>query len=109
MALQHWHCFGGQRKEDARVVVVEGLSLVAWDRQLVPLLSHGLANLLLPFVVRDPVKSRPATGTYVKRSRDLELPLQDGTGESPKREPRGLCDSPLLAVVRDSGGIWVLD
>lgn len=58
-------CFGGQRKEDGRVVV-EGLSLVAWGGHLVPLLSHGLAHLLLPFVVKDPEKSRPATGAYVE-------------------------------------------
>ena len=109
MALQHQHCFGVQRKEDARGVVVEGLSLVAWGRHLVTLLSQGLAHLLLRFVVRDSEKSRPATGTYVKQSRELELPLRYGTGESPKREPCGLCDSALLAVVRDSGGIWVPD
>lgn len=76
-------CFGGQRKEDGRVVV-EGLSLVAWGGHVVPLLSHGLAHLLLPFVVKHPEKSRPATGAYVEWNRDLELPLQDGTGESPK-------------------------
>ena len=78
MALQHRHCFGGQRREDAWVV--EGLSLVAWGRRLVLLLSHGLAHMLLWFVVRDPEKSQPATGTYVKQTRDLELPLQGGTG-----------------------------
>lgn len=60
------------------------LSLVAWGRQLVTLLSQGLAHLLLQFVVRDSEKSWPAAGMYVKWSRQLELPLKHGTGESPK-------------------------
>lgn len=64
VALLCWHCFEGQRKEDARVVVVEGLSLVAWDRHLI----DGTCSLLLWFVLRDPEKSWPATGTRVKHS-----------------------------------------
>lgn len=35
-------------------------------------------------VVRDLEKSRPATGANVSQSRELDLPLQGGTGESPK-------------------------
>lgn len=33
MALQHWHCFGGQKKEDARVVESElgGMRQTAGD------------------------------------------------------------------------------
>lgn len=47
--------------------------------------------------------------TCQTQHRKLEPALQDSTGKSLKQDPCGLCDSPLLDLVSDSGGIWVLD